>query len=129
MPRPEVSQLIAQTWKMQSQCSLAGGSRSRVIAVRLAQLPSAPWWVDDSTGPFASVSPGVCLCFAKDKNSVERPPTNRSLTTIEPVCDTAKRKLKNAEQRLVSETHLPKPELSEIPDQRLELVCLARGNV
>src|SRR2546429_287520 len=54
---------------------------------------------------------------------------NRSLSHIEPVCGTPKRKLENGEQRLAPETHRSRTERLEIADQRLGRASLTRRNV
>jgi hypothetical protein len=54
---------------------------------------------------------------------------NQSLSTIEPVCGTPRRKLENGEQRLAPETRRSKAESPETVDQRLGRASLTRGNV
>src|ERR1700731_1675298 len=54
---------------------------------------------------------------------------NRSLSAIEPVSATAKRKLENGEQRPAPETFPARAEIPKITDQRLGRASLTRGNV
>ena len=54
---------------------------------------------------------------------------NRSLSAIEPVSATAKRKLENGEQRPAPETYPARAEISKITGQRLGSASLTRGNV
>jgi len=54
---------------------------------------------------------------------------NRSLSAIEPVSATAKRKLENGEQRPAPETYPARAEIPKITDQRLGRASLTRGNV
>jgi hypothetical protein len=56
-------------------------------------------------------------------------PANRSLSAIEPVSATAKRKLENGEQRPAPETFPARAEIPKITDQRLGRASLTRGNV
>src|ERR1700724_836372 len=54
---------------------------------------------------------------------------NRSLSAIEPVSATAKRKLENGEQRPAPETFPARAEIPKIAGQRLGRASLTRGNV
>jgi hypothetical protein len=54
---------------------------------------------------------------------------NRSLSAIEPVSATAKRKLENGEQRLAPETRPLRAEMPQIAGQRLGRAGVTRGNV
>src|SRR6202011_2356277 len=54
---------------------------------------------------------------------------NRSLSAIEPVSATAKRKLENGEQRPAPETRPLRAEMPQIAGQRLGRASLTRGNV
>ena len=54
---------------------------------------------------------------------------NRSLSAIEPVSATAKRKLENGEQRPAPETFPARAEIPKITGQRLGRATLTRGNV
>src|SRR6202011_53346 len=54
---------------------------------------------------------------------------NRSLSAIEPVSATAKRKLENGEQRPAPETYPARVEIPKITGQRLGRASLTRGNV
>ena len=55
--------------------------------------------------------------------------TNRSLSAIEPVSATAKRKLENGEQRPAPETYPARAEIPKITGQRLGSASVTRGNV
>ena len=54
---------------------------------------------------------------------------NRSLSAIEPVSATAKRKLENGEQRPVPEIYPARAEIPKITGQRLGSASVTRGNV
>ncbi len=54
---------------------------------------------------------------------------NRSLSAIEPVSATAKRKLENGEQRPAPETYPARAEIPKITGQRLGSASVTRGNV
>jgi hypothetical protein len=54
---------------------------------------------------------------------------NRSLSAIEPVSATAKRKLENGEQRPAPETRPLRAEIPQIAGQRLGRAGVTRGNV
>jgi hypothetical protein len=54
---------------------------------------------------------------------------NRSLSAIEPVSATAKRKLENGEQRPVPELYPARAEIPKITGQRLGSASVIRGNV
>src|SRR3984893_9030900 len=54
---------------------------------------------------------------------------NRSLSAIEPVSATARRKLENGEQRPAIETRPLRAEIPQITGQRLGRASLTRGNV
>ena len=54
---------------------------------------------------------------------------NRSLSAIEPVSATAKRKLENGEQRPVPEIYPARAEIPRITGQRLGSASVTRGNV
>src|SRR6202030_4077312 len=56
-------------------------------------------------------------------------PANRSLSAIEPVSATAKRKLENGEQRPAPETYPARAEIPKITGQRLGSASVTRGNV
>src|SRR6202035_701817 len=56
-------------------------------------------------------------------------PANRSLSAIEPVSATAKRKLENGEQRPTPETFPTRAEMPQIAGQRLGRASLTRRNV
>src|SRR6266436_7434638 len=58
-----------------------------------------------------------------------RPKDKASMTHIEPVCGTPKRKSENGEQRLAPEKHHSETERLEIADQRLGRASLTRRNV
>src|SRR5580700_10601025 len=53
---------------------------------------------------------------------------NRSLSAIEPVSATAKRKLENGEQRPAPETYPARAEIPRITGQRLGSASVTRGN-
>src|SRR6202011_998032 len=53
---------------------------------------------------------------------------NRSLSAIEPVSATAKRKIENGEQRPVPETYPARAEIPKITGQRLGSASVTRGN-
>jgi hypothetical protein len=54
---------------------------------------------------------------------------NRSLSAIEPVSATAKRKLENGEQRPAPETYPARAEVPKITGERLGSASVTRGNV
>ena len=54
---------------------------------------------------------------------------NRSLSAIEPVSATAKRKLENGEQRPAPEAYPARAEIPKIAGQRLGSVSVTRGNI
>jgi hypothetical protein len=56
-------------------------------------------------------------------------PANRSLSAIEPVSATAKRKLENGAQRPAPETYPARAEIPKITGQRLGSASVTRGNV
>src|SRR5580704_8608234 len=56
-------------------------------------------------------------------------PANRSLSAIEPVSATAKRKLENGERRPAPETFPARAEIPKITGQRLGSASVTRGNV
>jgi hypothetical protein len=57
------------------------------------------------------------------------PDANRSLSAIEPVSATAKRKLENGEQRPAPETRAQRTEMPEIARQRPAPASLTRGKI
>ncbi len=56
-------------------------------------------------------------------------PANRSLSAIEPVSATAKRKLENGEPETGARIYPARAEIPKITDQRLGSVSVTRGNV
>src|SRR5580704_5466119 len=74
-----------------------------------------------------------CLPMPRTRAAVRLIPeghsANRSLSAIEPVSATAKRKLKNGEQRPAPETYPARAEIPKITGQRLGSASVTRGNV
>ena len=80
----------------------------------------------------ASLGQRVCRCRGLRVGARLIPKghsANRSLSAIEPVSATAKRKLENGEQRPVLEIYPARAEIPKIAGQRLGSASVTRGNV
>ena len=113
-------------------CPIRGPSRSRA-----SDCDAAHWTGGAIAGNKCSRNPshvGQRVCRGCGLRAGVRlipdgRPANRSLSAIEPVCSTPKRKLENGEQRPAPKTRPARVEIPEIADQRLGPTSVTRGNV
>ena len=120
-------------WLPSPSCRPASLRRSSMAPrLRISRSPASPRRCP-IRGPSRSRELGSSMkCYAA-RDFMPSPATrcsaNRSLSHIEPVSGTPKRKLENGEQRLAPKTHPSRTEIPEIAGQRLGRASLTRGNV